>query len=119
MADPTKTLLGGATKADETKMSREEREEYAALIKAVNEEAKANWEDVGWRREVAADIRTAIQENFDSDSLFDQYIMVRNLAFEDRHIIRTTRGLKAFWLARGGYIEESQLRYTEFTVPRD
>ena len=119
MAGATDALLGGASKRSEAAMTREEREEYDALIKAVNEEAKANWDDLNWRREKAADIRTAIQYNFESESLFREYITYRNLGFEDRRIIRQTRGLKAFWLARGGYIEESQLRTSEFELPRD
>lgn len=118
-AGATNTLLDGAAGRNEQAMTAEERQEYADLIKAVNEEARDNWDDLGWRREKAADIRTSIQTNFESNSLFRQYITYRNLGFEDRRIIRETRGLKAFWLARGGYIEESQLRTTEFELPRD
>ena len=119
MADATKTLLSGAVGHDETQLTAEEAAEYQALIKAVNEEARDNWDDLGWRRERAADIRTQIQYNFESQSLFRTYITFRNLGFEDRRIIRQTRGLKAFWMARGGYIEESQLRTSEFELPRD
>lgn len=119
MTDPTKTLLGGASGTNEAAMTREEREEYQRLIDAVNEEAKANWDDAAWRQERAADIRDAIEYNFESESLFREYVNYRNLNFEDRRIIRQTRGLKAFWLARGGYIEESQLRTSEFELPRD
>lgn len=119
MAEPTKTLLDGASKTNEATMTREAREEYAALIKEVNDEAAANWNDMTWRREVAADIATSIQDNFESDSYFRSYITYRSLGFGDRRIIKNTRGLKAFWLARGGNIEESQLRYTTFELPRD
>jgi len=119
MADATTTLLNGATRTDETRMSREEREEYQALVTAVNEEARDNWDNREWRAERAADIRDSIEYNFESESLFRDYINYRNLNFEDRRIIRQTRGLKAFWLARGGYIEESQLRTSEFELPRD
>lgn len=119
MPDAVGALLGGAAHTDETRMTREQREEYRALLSAVNQEARDNWDDPAWRRERAADIRTAIEYNFESDSLFREYITYRNLNFEDRRIIRQTRGLKAFWLARGGYIEESQLRTSEFELPRD
>lgn len=119
MPDATGTLLSGATRQDETRMSREEREEYQALIRAVNEEARSNWDNLQWRQERAADIRDQIEFNFESESLFREVITYRNLNFEDRRIIRQTRGLKAFWLARGGYIEESQLRTSEFELPRD
>lgn len=119
MADATKTLLSGAAGHNAQALTAEEAAEYEALIKAVNEEARDNWDDLGWRRERAADIRTQIQYNFESTSLFRQYITFRNLGFEDRRIIRQTRGLKAFWMARGGYIEESQLRTSEFELPRD
>jgi len=100
-------------------MTREEREEYQNLVNAVNEEARDNWDNRDWRQERAADIRDSIEYNFESESLFREYINYRNLNFEDRRIIRQTRGLKAFWLARGGYIEESQLRTSEFELPRD
>ena len=119
MADATTTLLNGATRTDETRMTREEREEYQNLVNAVNEEARDNWDNRDWRQERAADIRDSIEYNFESESLFREYINYRNLNFEDRRIIRQTRGLKAFWLARGGYIEESQLRTSEFELPRD
>lgn len=119
MPDATGTLLAGATRTDETRMTREEREEYQNLINAVNEEARDNWDNLQWRQERAADIRDQIEYNFESESLFREVINYRTLAFEDRRIIRQTRGLKAFWLARGGYIEESQLRTQEFELPRD
>lgn len=119
MANATSTLLSGAAGLDKTGLTSDEAAEYDALIKAVNEEARANWDDRAWRQEKAADIRTQIQYNFESQSLFRQYITFRNLGFEDRRIIRQTRGLKAFWMARGGYIEESQLRTSEFELPRD
>lgn len=119
MANATGALLSGATHRDTSKMTREERQEYDALVKLVNEEARDNWDDPNWRREKAADIRTQIQYNFESESLFRTYINYNAYNFEDRRIIRQTRGLKAFWLARGGYIEESQLRTSEFELPRD
>lgn len=119
MPDATGTLLSGATRVDETRMTREEREEYQSLLTAVNEEARDNWDNAAWRQERAADIRDQIEYNFESESLFREVINYRNLNFEDRRIIRQTRGLKAFWLARGGYIEESQLRTQEFELPRD
>jgi len=96
-----------------------ERAEHQRLCDEVNAEAAKNWHDPAWRREMAAQLTTSIQYGFEFESLFQTYLDVRNVGFNDQVIIRETRGLQAFWTARGGYIEESQLRHDVFEIPRD
>ncbi len=116
--DAVKELLRQATVEPTTRTS-EQAADYDDLVKAVNAEAKAHFDDPGWRREKAAEIATTIQYNFESESLFRSYINYQALDFEATRKIRLVRGLKAYWLARGGYINESQLRHREFELPRD
>jgi hypothetical protein len=96
-----------------------QREEYQRLCDAVNKEASANWDNPTWRREMAADLTTSIQYGFEFESLFPTFVDTRNVGFTDRIVIRETRGLQVFWTARGGYIEESQLRHDVWELPRD
>lgn len=97
----------------------EERAELQAKIKKVNEEAAANWHDPNWRRLMAAEMTETIYEGFQHENLLSILAEVENAGFNDRVFVKEVRGLRAFWVARGGYIEESTLKSDVMEIGRD
>ncbi len=94
-------------------------EQSKALAEKLNEEARSNWDREEWHRQVAADIASSLDYGFTWDNMFSTYIDVQNVGEFDRVVIRERRGLKVFYTARGGYIDESQLRTEQWELPRD
>lgn len=94
-------------------------DEYKALQAKVNEEARANWDSEQWHREVAAVISSTLDYGFTFEQLFSSYLDVQTVGEFDVVEIRERRGLQVFYTARGGYIEETQLRNERWTLPRD
>lgn len=99
--------------------SRETVEEYERLKSALNEEARANWDDDKWHREVAAVIASRLDYGFQFENLFGSYFQVSTVGEFDTVELTERRGLKVFYTSRGGYIEESQLKTERWTLPRD
>ena len=97
----------------------EENKERTALMEQANEEARKNWDDPQWRRDFAAELTESILLGFDYETLIDQWIDTERTDFNGRIFVRETRGLKAFYMARGGYIEASELTTEMSEVPRD
>lgn len=97
----------------------EERAELREKIKRVNEEAALNWAKPEWRREMAAEMTQTIFEGFQHENLLSLLAEVENAGFNDRVFVKEVRGLRAFWVARGGYIEESTLRSDVMEIGRD
>ncbi len=97
----------------------EQRAELQAKIKRVNEEAAANWSDPTWRRAMAAEMTETIYEGFQHENLLSILAEVENAGFNDRVFVKEVRGLRAFWVARGGYIEESTLKSDVMEIGRD
>ena len=94
--------------------------EVKEAAKRLNEEAREKFAtDSQWRAERAADMTQTIYDNFMYENVLDSLGMVHNLSLEDRYFIRETKGLKAFWIARGGYIEQSDVRTDIVEIPRD
>lgn len=106
-----KTDLYGRTAA--------ERKELRAKVDAVNAEARERWDDPQWRKEMAAEIAETIYWGFQHENLLGQMAEVENLGWEDRSTVKEVRGLKAFWVSRGGYIEASTVRSDVFEIQRD
>lgn len=98
---------------------REEIDAYLASKKALNDEAQANWGNESWHREVAAIVAERLDYGFAFDNLFGTYFETRTVGEFETIEVRERRGLKVFWTARGGYIEESQLKTERFELPRD
>lgn len=98
---------------------RAEIEEYERAKAALNEEAKANWDNDSWHREMAAVLAERFDYGFEFNNLFGTYFEVRQVGEFDQLTITERRGLNVFWTARGGYIEETQLKTERFTLPRD
>ncbi len=93
--------------------------EHASLIEALNQEARDNWDNEAWHRQVAQDIANSLDYQFTFENLFSTYFQVETVGEFDRVILRERRGLKVFYTSRGGYIEESQLRTEDWQLPRD
>ena len=56
---------------------------------------------------------------FDYETLVDRWIETERTDFNGRIFVREGKGLKAFYMARGGYIEASELTAEISEVPRD
>lgn len=93
--------------------------EHAALRDKLNQEARDNWGNEAWHRQVAADLESSLDYGFTFNNLFGTYLQVETVGEFDRVILRERRGLKVFYTSRGGYIEESQLRTEHWELPRD
>jgi hypothetical protein len=108
-----------STMIDPFGRTTEERAELRAKIQKVNEEAAANWHDPAWRREMAAEMTETIYMGFEHENLLSLLSNVENAGFNDRAFVKEVRGLRAFWVARGGYIEESTIKSEVMEIPRD
>lgn len=97
----------------------EERAKAQELIEAVNKEARANWEDPSWRREMARVLTSSILEGFTFETFYDQVVAVERVGFDDRVILEEETGLKVFFTAKGGHIEASSMVSEKMEMPRD
>lgn len=93
--------------------------QYERAKAALNQEATDNWGNEAWHREQAAILAERFDYGFQFDNLFPTYFEVRNVGEFDTVTISERRGLNVFWTARGGYIDETQLKTERFDVPRD
>jgi hypothetical protein len=94
--------------------------EVREAARKLNEEARDKFSaDPQWRADRAADMTQSIYEDFQYENVLDALGQVEYLNVEDRSFVRETRGLKAFWIARGGYIEQSDVRTDIVEIPRD
>ena len=99
--------------------TRQENADRLAIMEAANKDARENWDDPQWRAEFAADLTESILLGFDYETLVDQWIDTERTDFDGRIFVREATGLKAFFMARGGYIEASELSAEISEVPRD
>jgi hypothetical protein len=99
--------------------SETERNELKAKVDQLNKVAYENWDDPAWRREMAAELTQTIYKGFEHENLLSLMTEVENASFDGRVFVKEVRGLKAFWVARGGYIESSTLRADVMELPRD
>lgn len=99
--------------------SEEDRKEMRAKIDRLNKEAFDNWDNPQWRREMAAQLTETIYRGFEHENLLSLFASVENAPFDGRVFIKEVRGLRAFWVARGGYIEASDMHAEVMELPRD
>jgi hypothetical protein len=97
----------------------DERTKLRELRDAVNAEAKANWDNPVWRREMAQDLTETIYWGFQHENLLALYTQVENVDFDGRSFVKEVRGLRAYWVARGGHIEASDVHSEVFEIQRD
>lgn len=96
-----------------------DRKELRAKVDQLNKAAFENWHNPAWRREMAQELTETIYMGFDHENLLSQIANVENAPFDGRVFVKETRGLRAFWVARGGYIEASTLQAEVMEIPRD
>jgi hypothetical protein len=111
--------MGNSVVVDAFGRTDDQRRELRDKLDAVNREAAANWDNPQWRREMAQDMTETIYWGFQHENLLNLYTQLENTAFDARSFVKEVRGLRAFWVARGGYIEQSTLHAEVFEIPRD
>lgn len=94
-------------------------EQHAELAAKLNAEARENWDNEAWHRQVAADLASSLDYGFTFENLFSSYIDTESVGEFDRIVLRERRGMKVFYTSRGGSIDESQIRTEEWELPRD
>jgi len=99
--------------------SSAQRDEIRAKKEALNRIAFERWDDPTWRKEMAAAVTETIYKGFEHENLLALLSQVENVPFDGRAMIKEVRGLRAFWVARGGYIESSELRSDIAEITRD
>lgn len=120
MSTGISTLLSTRTMVDP--FGRPKAEDIAAYERAkaaLNAEATTNWVNETWHREQAAILAERFDYGFQFDNLFPTYFEVRNVGEFDTVTLSERRGMQVFWTARGGYIDETQLKTERWDVPRD
>lgn len=118
-ATAAKSLIQHRGQLDLWGRNRASVEEHAAIADELNREAREEWDNPEWHRQVARDLAESLDYGFTFNNLFGTYLQVQNVGEFDRVILRERRGMKVFWTARGGYIEETQLRTEHWELPRD
>lgn len=119
MTSTAKDLIRHRGAVDPWGRRRESLTEHAALVEKLNSEARENWTNEGWHRQVAADIANTLDYGFTFDNNFSGYFQTETVGEFDRPVLRERRGLKVFYTSRGGYIDESQIRDELWQLPRD
>lgn len=110
--------MGNSILVDNFGRTTEERKALLEEKKRVNEIAAANWDNPQWRREMAQELTETIYLGFEHENLLSYMTQVENADFNARVLLREVKGLRAFWIARGGYIEASTVRADVLEVPR-
>jgi hypothetical protein len=88
-------------------------------IEALNQQARDRWYDAAWQHEQANILTTLTLEQFEYIRAVDLMFNVQTVGYYDRITVRERRGLRAHWVARGGYVEMSELREDAIDLPRD
>lgn len=101
-----------------TVLSDAERASLKEAKERLNEEARQNFDNPEWRREVAAEMTEVIYRGFEFENLLSLLTDLETLGFQDRSFIKEVRGLRAFWVARGGTIQTSTLRQNVVEIQR-
>lgn len=111
--------MANSTMVDPYGRNSEERKALREQIEKANAEAADNWHDPKWRREMAQEMTETIFEGFEHENLLSLITEVENAPFDGRVFVKEVRGLRAFWVARGGHIEASTIKAQVMELPRD
>lgn len=87
--------------------------------KALNEEARENWARPEWHREQAALIAERLEWGFRNENIISSYFPTQSVGQFEKIVIEELRGMKVFWTARNGQIDESQMTSDMFELPRE
>ena len=86
---------------------------------ALDETARRNWQNPAFRNQLALELAESIYRGYEAQSMLDQITNVRRVGLGERVWVRELEGLRAFWTARGGRIETSELSENEYEVIPD
>lgn len=111
--------MANSTLVDAYGRTSEERRALKAKVERVNEIAAENWDNPAWRREMAQELTETIYLGFEHENLLMYMTQLENADFNARVFLKEVKGLRAFWVARGGYIESSTVRAEVLEIPRD
>lgn len=111
--------MANSTMIDAYGRTDDERKALREEIDRVNRDAAENWTDDKWRREMAADMTEVIYKGFEHENLIGLMSTVENAPFDGRVFVKEVKGLRAFWVARGGHIEASTMKSQVMELPRD
>jgi hypothetical protein len=92
---------------------------YTDAKAALNTEAQDNWDRPEWHREQAALIAERLEWGFRNDNVVGSYFPTQNVGMFEKIVVEELRGMKVFWTARNGQIDESQLTTDTFELPRE
>lgn len=92
--------------------------ELEKQIRALNEQAYEKIFDEGWRRELAQQLGTEMYQGFRNTNMAELVTTVKRYARNETASISSVRGLQAFHIARGGYIEESTIVEDTFYIDK-
>lgn len=87
----------------------EAKKELDRKIAEFNELAAANFKDPTFLNEVAQEITEGIYQGFRSNNWVELLTETVQVPLDGRWRLEEARGLRAFWHARGGWIEESDM----------
>jgi hypothetical protein len=118
-AIPEFLLQAQRARLDPWGRGRGNTDEVKAITAKLNEQARENWDNQEWRRQVAADIVEELDFGFfNGANMFAGFIDTQAVGEFDRVVVRERRGLKIFETSRGGYINESNLEDELYTMGR-
>lgn len=111
--------MANSTLLDPYGRNDEERKALRDKIERANKEAFDNWDNPVWRRSMAQELTETIYRGFEHENLLGLITEVEQAPFEGRVFVKEVSGLRAFWVARGGYIEASDMHAEVMEIPRD
>ena len=111
--------MANSTMVDPYGRNSDEKKALREKIDKANREASENWHNPEWRRAMAQEMTETIYEGFEHENLLSLMTEVENAPFDGRVFVKEVRGLRAFWVARGGHIEASTMKAQVMELPRD
>lgn len=111
--------MANQTLLDPHGRSEDEKAELREQKAELNRYAMDHWNDPQWRRDMAQEMTETIYRGFEHENLLSYMGSVENAGFDSRIFVKEVRGLRAFWVARGGYIEASTIHAETLELPRD
>lgn len=109
----------GSITTDRYGRSLEDQKALRDTIELANHEARDNWENDQWRHEMAQEMTETIYWGFQHENLLGYMTQLENAPWDGRVFVKEVRGMRAFWVARGGYIEASSIHSEVMEIPRD
>ena len=105
---------------DPRNINSEEREAMRKAVETANAEARAHFREPAFRQAFAQAVTEQIFEGFQHENLLGLIAEVETVPWEGPSpTVSETRGMRAFWLARGGAIEASSVWTDQIDIPRD